>query len=553
MLARPQAAGNLAIIMKIRVLIIEDESLIRWSLRQKLEEQGYTVDEASDAATGLDLHAHRNYDLILLDYKLPDLTGLDVLRKVREHDSESVIIMITAFSRLEQAVEAIRLGAYDYIAKPFNMDELMFTIQKGLETTELRRQVRELRGNLQREFGFDKMIGRDESMVRVFDLLQNIAQSGASTVFLRGDSGTGKDLAARIIHHNSDRAHRRFMNITCTALSETLLESELFGHERGAFTDARQQKKGLLELADSGTVFLDEVGDMPPALQAKLLRFLEERAFRRVGGIDDISVDVRVIAATNRDIEKAIREGQFREDLYYRLNVVPVYLPPLRERGDDIRLLTQHFVSHFAKEFKKNVVGVSEAAYAKLQNYPWEGNVRELRNVIERAALLCRGEHIEPTDIALGRLDDEQDEGLDVLRLPTGGLDLARVEEHLCKEAMRRTNNNQTQAAKLLHISRDQLRYRLEKFGIIGVEKANMQPHAPAFGISRWQFVAGVVGHGHFQLPPHLLEFQIGGLLQHVPGPRDPGLHRRCVDVIGIDRGQQSGQPGAAPGHVVQR
>jgi two-component system response regulator AtoC len=467
MLARPQAAGNLAIIMKIRVLIIEDESLIRWSLRQKLEEQGYTVDEASDAATGLDLHAHRNYDLILLDYKLPDLTGLDVLRKVREHDSESVIIMITAFSRLEQAVEAIRLGAYDYIAKPFNMDELMFTIQKGLETTELRRQVRELRGNLQREFGFDKMIGRDESMVRVFDLLQNIAQSGASTVFLRGDSGTGKDLAARIIHHNSDRAHRRFMNITCTALSETLLESELFGHERGAFTDARQQKKGLLELADSGTVFLDEVGDMPPALQAKLLRFLEERAFRRVGGIDDISVDVRVIAATNRDIEKAIREGQFREDLYYRLNVVPVYLPPLRERGDDIRLLTQHFVSHFAKEFKKNVVGVSEAAYAKLQNYPWEGNVRELRNVIERAALLCRGEHIEPTDIALGRLDDEQDEGLDVLRLPTGGLDLARVEEHLCKEAMRRTNNNQTQAAKLLHISRDQLRYRLEKFGII--------------------------------------------------------------------------------------
>jgi DNA-binding NtrC family response regulator len=203
MLARPQAAGNLAIIMKIRVLIIEDESLIRWSLRQKLEEQGYTVDEASDAATGLDLHAHRNYDLILLDYKLPDLTGLDVLRKVREHDSESVIIMITAFSRLEQAVEAIRLGAYDYIAKPFNMDELMFTIQKGLETTELRRQVRELRGNLQREFGFDKMIGRDESMVRVFDLLQNIAQSGASTVFLRGESGTGKDLAARIIHHNS--------------------------------------------------------------------------------------------------------------------------------------------------------------------------------------------------------------------------------------------------------------------------------------------------------------------------------------------------------------
>jgi len=453
--------------MNIRVLIIEDESLIRWSLRQKLEEQNYIVDEAADAASGLDKHAHQNYDLILLDYRLPDMTGLEVLRKVRAKDSESVVIMITAFSRLEQAVEAIRLGAFDYIAKPFNMDELMFTIQKGLETTELRRQVRELRGNLQREYGFDKMIGRDESMVRVFELLRDIAQSGTSTVFVRGESGTGKDLAARIIHHNSNRAHKRFMNITCTALSETLLESELFGHERGAFTDAKQQKKGLLELADGGTVFLDEVGDMPPALQAKLLRFLEERMFRRVGGTDDISVDVRVIAATNRDIEKAIREGKFREDLYYRLNVVPVYLPPLRERGDDIRMLTQHFVAHFAREFKKQVTGVTEEAYKKLMNYTWEGNVRELRNVIERATLLCKGGQIEPKDIALGRLDEGANgEGIDGLRLPSAGIDLAKVEEHLCREAMRRANNNQTQAARLLHISRDQLRYRLEKFGI---------------------------------------------------------------------------------------
>ncbi len=456
--------------MKIRVLIIEDESLIRWSLRQKLEEQGYVVDEAADAASGLDKHTHQNYDLILLDYKLPDLTGLEVLRKLRETDTESVVIMITAFSRLEQAVEAIRLGAFDYIAKPFNMDELMFTIQKGLETTELRRQVRELRGHLQHEYGFDKMIGRDDSMVRVFELLRDIAQSGASTVFLRGESGTGKDLAARIIHHNSDRAHRRFMNITCTALSETLLESELFGHERGAFTDAKQQKKGLLELADGGTVFLDEVGDMPPALQAKLLRFLEERAFRRVGGTDDISVDVRVIAATNRDIEKAIREGHFREDLYYRLNVVPVFLPPLRERGEDIKMLTRNFVSHFAREFKKQVVGVTDDAYEKLLNYSWEGNVRELRNVIERATLLCKSDHIEPKDIHLGRIDEpspgDDDEGIEGLRLPTAGIDLAKVEEHLCRQAMKRTNYNQTKAAKLLRISRDQLRYRLEKFGI---------------------------------------------------------------------------------------
>jgi DNA-binding NtrC family response regulator len=453
--------------MKIHVLIIEDESLIRWSLRQKLEEVGYVVDEAADAASGLDKHAHQIYDLILLDYRLPDLTGLDVLRKIRQTDTESVVIMITAFSRLEQAVEAIRLGAYDYIAKPFSMDELLFTIQKGLETTELRRQVRELRAHLQREYGFDKMIGQDESMRQVFELLRSIAASGASTIFVRGESGTGKDLAARIIHHNSDRAHKRFMNITCTALSETLLESELFGHERGAFTDARQQKKGLLELADGGTVFLDEVGDMPPALQAKLLRFLEERTFRRVGGTDDISVDVRIIAATNRDIEKAIREGKFREDLFYRLNVVPVFLPPLRERGEDIKLLTQNFVSHFAREFKKQVVGVTDEAYAKLLGYTWEGNVRELRNVIERATLLCRGQYIEPKDINLGRLDETtEEEGLEGLRLPTAGIDLAKVEEHLCRQAMKRAAGNQTKAAKLLRISRDQLRYRLEKFGI---------------------------------------------------------------------------------------
>ncbi len=452
--------------MKIRALIVEDEGLIRWSLRQKFEGQGFLVDEAADAAQGLDLHSRQNYDLIMLDYKLPDSTGLDVLRQIRKTDSESVVIMITAFSRLELAVEAIRLGAFDYIAKPFNMDELMFTVQKGLETTELRRQVRELRGHLQNEYGFDKMIAQDESMKSVFAMLRDVAASGASTVFLRGESGTGKDLAARIIHHNSDRAHRRFMNITCTALSETLLESELFGHERGAFTDAKQQKKGLLELSDGGTVFLDEVGDMPPALQAKLLRFLEERMFRRVGGTDDISVDVRVIAATNRDIEKAIRDGKFREDLYYRLNVVPIYLPPLRERGEDIKLLAQHFVAHFAREFKKQVVGISDGAYEKLMNYSWEGNVRELRNVIERATLLCKDNMIHASDIALGRIENGGDENIEGLRLPSGGIDLARVEEHLVREAMKRTNNNQTKAAKLLRLSRDQLRYRLEKFGI---------------------------------------------------------------------------------------
>lgn len=451
----------------IRVLIIEDEALIRWSLRRKFEEQGYTVDEAADAATGLDLHSHHAYDLIMLDYRLPDHNGLDVLRKLRETETESVVMMMTAFSRLEQAVEAIKLGAYDYIAKPFDMDELMFTVAKGLETTELRRQVRELRSHLESKYGFGSMIGQSQAIKDVFQMLRDVAASGASTVFLRGDSGTGKDLAARIIHHNSNRAAKRFMNITCTALSETLLESELFGHERGAFTDARQQKKGLFELSDGGTVFLDEVGDMPPALQAKLLRFLEERAFRRVGGTEDISVDVRIIAATNRNIEELIKQGKFREDLYYRLNVVPVYLPPLRERGEDIKILAQHFVFHFAREFRKNVVGITEEAYAKLMNHAWEGNVRELRNVIERATLLCKQDRLDASDIVLGQSAEQSEQvAVDHLRLPAGGIDLAKVEEHLVREAMKRTNNHQTNAAKLLHLTRDQLRYRLEKFGI---------------------------------------------------------------------------------------
>jgi DNA-binding NtrC family response regulator len=454
--------------MTIRVLIVEDEKLIRWSLRQKLSARGYQVTDVENGKAAFEAMNAGVYDLILLDYKLPDTTGLDILRKVRETDGDVVVIMMTAYSSIESAVDAIKLGAYDYITKPFDMDHVLRTADKALETTTLRREVRELRRHLEHDYAIGRIIGRDPCMLELFEVVKRVAESGASTVFLRGDSGTGKDLIARVIHYNSDRAPRPFMNITCTALSETLLESELFGHEKGAFTDAKNTKKGLFELADGGTIFLDEVGDMPLGLQAKLLRFLEERMFRRVGGTTEISVDVRVIAASNRDIEKALEEGKFRNDLMFRLNVIPIYLPPLRARRDDVRLLTQHFVDTFAQEFRKPIHRIEEEAYVKLGGYSWPGNVRELRNVLERAVLLCKGDTIGADDVVVGRVDSAG-ASLDLshITLPPGGLDLRELESKLIREAMARTDNNQTKAAKLLKLSRDALRSRLEKLGIL--------------------------------------------------------------------------------------
>ena len=455
----------------IRVLIVEDESLIRWSLRQKFDERGYRVTEAPDGAAAFDALDAGTFDLVMLDYKLPDMTGIDVLRKLREHDSDAVVIMMTAYSTIETAVEAIKLGAFDYLAKPFQMDDLLFRVDKALETTKLRREVRELRRRLEQEYGTDQIIGQHASMLRMLEMINQVSKAGASTVFLRGETGTGKDLVARVIHYNSERASRPFVNITCTALSETLLESELFGHERGAFTDAKAQKKGLLEVADGGTVFLDEIGDMPASLQAKLLRFLEERRFRRVGGTKEISVDVRILAATNRDIEEAIEAGDFRRDLMYRLNVVTVYLPPLRARGEDIRLLAETFLERFARDFKKEVTGIGPAAAEKLMAYSWPGNVRELRNVIERATLLTRSDQLQDEDIVLGNEQRKAWEfDIEQLTLPPEGFDfekLRRLEYNLLVQALERTQHNQSQAAKMLNLSRDRLRYRLQKHGLL--------------------------------------------------------------------------------------
>jgi len=458
--------------MSIRVLIVEDEALIRWSLRKKFEERGYEVSEAETGDAGIQLLTDGDFDLVMLDYQLPDMTGLDVLRRLRERDADAIVIMMTAYSTIKTAVDAVRLGAFDYLAKPFQMDELLFTVDKALETTRLRRELRALRSQLQRDFGSDMLIGQHASIQALLDTIRRVATSGSSTIFVRGETGTGKDLVARLIHGASPRAQQPFINITCTAISDTLLESELFGHERGAFTDAKTQKKGLLEAADGGTVFLDEIGDMAPSLQAKLLRFLEERRFRRVGGTQEITVDVRVIAATNRPIEDAIRAGTFREDLFYRLNVVSLSLPALRERGDDVKLLARHFVSRFAKEFKKPVSEITERALARLATHNWPGNVRELRNAVERAVLLSRTAVLDEDDFVLSQRSEPATAPcqLENLILPPAGFPLDRLsdlEKSMLKQALERTHNNQVQAAELLGVTRDRLRYRMQKYGLM--------------------------------------------------------------------------------------
>jgi len=450
-----------------RILVVDDERLIRWTLRERLEKEGHAVLEAETGAAALELLRQEDVELLLLDFKLPDIDGLEVLRAAKERRPAPAVILMTAFASVQNAVEAMRLGAFDYVKKPFNLEELVLGVERALETVSLRAEVSRYQSLDRARSSVANLVGSSRKTQEIRTLVQRVARSGARTILITGETGTGKGLVARAIHYESENASTPFMNVTCTALQETLLESELFGHEKGAFTDARATKKGLFELADTGTVFLDEIGDMPMSLQGKLLRFLEDKTFRRLGGTRDISVDVRIVAATNKDLKVAVKEGRFRNDLYYRLNVIPIQIPPLAQRREDLPDLVRHFVHVYNEEFKKSVTGFDPAAERALAAYPWPGNIRELKNTIERALLLA-----EQATLALDDLPFEIRDGSasgarpTSFVLPREGVDVDDVHRDLLQQALDRTRYNKTAAGKLLALNRDQVRYWMRKYRI---------------------------------------------------------------------------------------
>ncbi|MFA7537307.1 MAG: sigma-54 dependent transcriptional regulator [Desulfuromonadales bacterium] len=451
---------------KNRILIVDDEESLREILSIMLHREGYLVDAAIDGAQAVARMREITYDLVISDIKMPRLDGFELLRHIKERTPETVVIMITAFSSTEEAVEAMKRGAYDYITKPFKNEEIRLIIKNALERRALRQENQELKKELGKRYSFGSLIGKSKAMQEVYDLIQKVAGSRAN-VLVTGESGTGKELVAKALHYNSDRREKPFVPINCGAIPENLLESELFGHEKGSFTGAVQQKAGLFEVANGGTLFLDEIGELPPMMQVKLLRVLQEREFRRVGGTRDMHIDVRLIAATNKDLEIEVGRGGFREDLFYRLNVIRIALPSLRERREDIPLLVEHL---FRKLADTETVRVSDGVMRRLLDYHWPGNIRELENFLERCVVLGQtGEITEeqlPPQIngrALpcpGQIDEIPDTGLDLDAY------LGEIERDILLKALEKTGGVRKKAAELLGITFRSIRYRLAKFGI---------------------------------------------------------------------------------------
>lgn len=473
-----------------KVLVVDDDYSIRWMLVEALKEWGYQPVEAATYEAALFAYETEAPAAMLLDIDLPDGSGLNLLREIKNYQPEAIVIMVTANAFFDKAVEALRGGAFDFISKPINLPELQVTLRNGLETRKLRKEVKHLRRQQTHEFNFDQLVGTSPAMKDMVSLARRVSESETSAILLQGESGTGKELVARAIHFGSQRAEGPFVPINCAAIPDTLIESEFFGHEKGSFTDAKARKEGLFEQAEGGTLFLDEIGELELGLQAKLLRVLEEGCFRRVGGLKDVPYDARIIAASNRDLKAESRDGRFRADLFYRLSVIQIELPPLRERDDDMLVLAAHFIKHFNQHLRKSVTGLAPEVAEFFRRHPWPGNVRELRNVIERAMILednniitttwlprgLAGYKTEPAATVAAGSGQAGDAPLEnantvaatedlskLFSLPPTGVNLEAVERSLLLQALEMTKGNQTKAAELLQISRDQLRYRLKK------------------------------------------------------------------------------------------
>src|SRR3989338_3721159 len=454
---------------KARVLVVDDENIIAWTLQEKLIKEGFEVRTVENGESAINSIKEDMPDLAFVDVFLPDIGGIQVLKEIISLNEEIPVIMVTGSGSVDTAVTAMKLGAYDYINKPFNLTEVAIIAKKAIESKRVSREVTWRLEKEKKTHGIDSIIGESREIKGVLDMLQKIVQSDATTVLIEGESGTGKDLIGRAIHYTSRRLARPFMDINCTALPDTLVESELFGYEKGAFTDAKVKKIGLFELADGGSVLLDEIGDMPLTTQTKLLKFIENKRFKRVGGALDIEVDVRIIASTNKNLKEEIKNGKFREDLYYRLKVIPIFIPPLRARKGDILILANYFINKFNQEFRKEVNGLSSKAEKALLTYSWPGNVRELKNVIERAIILESKDKILIEHLPIEVLEDvpvKEEKQLDFI-LPENGLSLEVLEKNLLIQALNKTSGNQSKAAKLLGLSRYALRYRLKKIGFL--------------------------------------------------------------------------------------
>ena len=454
--------------MKKRVLLIDDEARVRASLKMVLEPT-YEVIQAADAQEGLELFRKEAPHLVLLDVILPGTDGLSVLQTLRAEDRAAPVIMLTGTKSVKTAVDAMKFGAADYLSKPFDLEELRIIVEQALKNQELQREVKQLRAQVVRRYAFHNLIGKSPSMQDIYNKIEQVADS-RTTVLITGESGTGKELVAKALHYNSGRRERPFIALNCAAIPETLIESELFGHEKGSFTDATARRVGQFELANNGTLFLDEIGDLSAMTQAKLLRILQEREFTRVGGVQSIKVDVRIVAATNKNLEELVRKGHFREDLYYRVNVIALYLPPLRERGEDVPLLANHFLAKRIEEDSRPPQEFSKDAVDLLSRYPWPGNVREMENIIEQAFIWSKGsDAITPEHLPNILKNDSRSSSLrdDTL---AGRLSLEKAvmefEREIILDALKRTNYIQTHAANLLGISRRMLKYRMDTLGI---------------------------------------------------------------------------------------